>query len=382
MLTKIERICFLLVLFILSSCVEEYWPDVSKYENLLVVSGGITDEDGPYTVSLSVSSSIDFAKYIPYPECQVTIMDDQGASEMLVETEPGVYQTSGKGIHGEAGRSYMLTIKTPEGKNYRSDYSYINEAVGIDSVYGVIEYHQTNDPDVDDVGLQFYLDTDQSYSDSSYFFWEVTSTYEYHSDWTLDYLYEGVFIKFHDPDTFYTCWKTEFIDNIYTRNTIGLSIPKISKFPLHYVTTETKKLSVRYSLLVKQYVVDQNAQEYWGEISDMVADQGTLYSRQPYQVIGNIRNTVDPDEPVLGYFMASSVSSKRIFVNKPINVEFTYPVCYEDTDPRGFAYWPPFYWPIYAYLTDDDRYAHGPDKCFDCTLSGGTLDMPDFWHYE
>lgn len=363
----------------LCSCVEEYWPDVSKYENLLVVSGGISNQEGPCTVRLSVSSSIDYPRYIPYPECNVAIRDDMGNSEQLFETEPGVYKTKAKGIHGEVGRAYMLTIRTPDGKHYESYYSSIKEPVGIDSVYGLVEYHQTNDPEVDEVGIQFYLNTELSGSDSTFFFWDLTETYEYHSDWTLDYLYEGEFKRFHDPDTFYTCWKTESINKILTQNALGLQKPQILNFPLHYVTTETKKLSERYSLLVKQHIIDMDAQEYWYKINNMVAEEGSLYARQPYQVTGNVRNVNDPEEPVLGVFMASSVVTKRIFVDRPLGIDFSYPFCYPDTDIRGFIYWPPAFWPIYAYLTDDDQFAHGPKECFDCTLSGGELEKPDFW---
>ena len=71
-----------------NSCIDEYWPELDKYENLLVVDGYISNEPGPYEVKLSLSSKVDQLTTNPVPNATVIIMDDQGVSEVLTETEP------------------------------------------------------------------------------------------------------------------------------------------------------------------------------------------------------------------------------------------------------------------------------------------------------
>lgn len=374
-------VCLIILAAGISSCIEEYWPDVSNYQNLMVIDGAITDQPGPYTVKVSRSTDISNPKNIPFPGCEVAITDDLGNTETLIETEIGTYQTSTEGIRGVIGRKYMLSVKTPDGELYESDYSTLKTSVGIDSVFGIIEKKHPNNPEDSEIGYQFYVNTKAGNTDSTFILWRLFQTYEYHADFTIDFLWVGRFVRFHDPDTLFYCWKTEQIPEIFTYNTLGLQEPIIYDYPLNYVGNGTKKLSVRYSLLVEQYTIDYKSQEYFKELMEQNADHGTLYAKQPHQIRGNLTNTNNPGEIVLGYFMVGSKTSKRIFVNRP-NIDFNYGVCIPDTDPRGFVYWPSRYWPIYAYLTDDGLYAHGADACFDCTLKGGTTEKPEFWTYE
>ena len=58
-------IAVLCILIISNSCIDKVWPDVDKYENILVVDGLLTDSDDPTTVKLSYSSSINSAELIP-----------------------------------------------------------------------------------------------------------------------------------------------------------------------------------------------------------------------------------------------------------------------------------------------------------------------------
>jgi hypothetical protein len=372
------NILLILLIMVINSCVEEYWPDLDKYENILVVDGTISNDEGPYTVNISVSTTIENPKQIPYPGCEVIISDNTGYSEELSEIGTGTYLTAMDGIRGKAGNKYKLTIRTPEGRTYETDYTLLTEPVGIDSVYGNVEIHNENDPTDDGLGVQFYIDTKPADSDSAFFLWKLTETYQYESDFTIDYLWKGYFERFHDPDTLLTCWITEKINNIYTYNTLGQSQSQITGLPLNYVSNETKRLTIRYSLLVEQYTMNYESQKFWQQLQEQSADQGTLYSKQPYQIKGNIRNVDNEDEPVLGYFNVAGKVEKRIFIDKPF-YEFDHPVCFPDTDVRGIVYWPSRFWPIYVYLTTDDQFAHGPDNCFDCTLHGGNLTMPPFW---
>ena len=250
----------MLLQIIAVSCVDEYWPDLgNKYEEVLVIDAVLTDNPGPYYVKLSLSTGLDFPVYNPVLNAEVAIVDNLGNSENLSETEPGTYITTSPDYTGIIGRQYILQIHTQEGKYYESEYEALTAPVQIDSVYGEIEYYQSADANHDYVGYQFYLDTDIPDQDTNYYFWRLTATYEFNSDYYIRFIYDHGLFPFPDPDSLFTCWTTNRIEKLYTYKTEDLSEPKLERIPLNYVTTESRELSVRYSLLVDQYTLGTRA---------------------------------------------------------------------------------------------------------------------------
>src|SRR5258708_19249966 len=80
----------------------------------------ITDQPGPYLVKLFRSLPLDdqLNKTDWVKGAQVSIVDDQGADEALIEVNPGNYQTVS--IQGVVGRTYHIHISTEEGAMYES----------------------------------------------------------------------------------------------------------------------------------------------------------------------------------------------------------------------------------------------------------------------
>lgn len=367
-----------------NSCKEAYWPELDKYENVLVVDGMITNEPGPYTIQLSVSAPLDSAELIPYPDCQLVILDNLGNSESLTETEPGVYISSAGSLRGVIGRKYQLQIHSPDGEYYASTFEELKEPVDLAAVYAEIEYRQDENYDYDLVGYQFYLDTELAKQDTNYLFWRADATYHYQSDFTIRWYYDGVLNWFHGPDSLYNCWKSYPVSQIFTANTQSLKQPKIDKYALHYVNTQSRQLSVKYSLLVRQFTISKEAFIFWSGIENQNSEQETLYMSQPYQISGNVKNTTNDQEPVLGYFLVAGISQKRIFVDRPpSNIPFHYYICELDNgDFHSYGQMPmadPVYYPIYAIETPGGRRAVPNPPCVDCRLKGGTITKPDFW---
>ncbi len=363
------------------SCEEEYWPEVNKYENLLVVNGSIHTGPGPYKVSLSLSSPVQEPAFIPLEGCTVSIQENTGNTEVLEEVEPGIYQTSPDGIQGQAGHRYKVKIQTKEGKEYESEYQEIPEPVGIDTVYAELEYQEDINLNHDLAGYRFYISSKEATKDTNYFFWNLTETYEFTSDFYIDYIYEGQIKKFPKFDSVYRCWKTEVVPEIFIFSTADLSVSQVNSFPLNYVTTQTKQLMIRYSLLVEQYTVSYENYEFWNNIKKQITEGGGLFTSQPFQVRGNVKNVNDPKEAVMGFFMVAGRSSKRIFVNRP-SIEFYYSTCRPITDLRGLGFSNPSQWPIYLTVLAAGNMGYASDQCFDCTLKGGKLNPPEFWNYQ
>ena len=383
-MTRIHLLYLFLFIIGLSACRETYWPELKKYENLLVIDGTITNEPGPYEVRISISSRAQDGEFNVYPGAQVNILDDQGNEEVLTEVSPGIHQTDPDGIQGVIGRKYRIIIRTPDEETYASEFQELHKPVGLDTVYAVIESQPTDDPDFQLWGYQFYLSTKMAESDTNYYLWRTHATYEYHSDFLIRFLFDGRPYPFPDPDSLYYCWNEDNVNSNLTANTINLSEPMINNLPLNFVSTETRKLSVKYSLQVQQYTLSEEAFSFYNEVQGISGGQGTLYTTQPYQVRGNVNNIRDKEEPVLGFFLSAGVDEKRIFVDRP-NGEFNfhYSTCIltrSDYEAYGFIGWTdPVSWPLYVTANPDGIRALPPQGCMDCTAKGGTIEKPDFW---
>lgn len=373
---------FLLLAGIVSSCVDPYYPELDKYENTLAVDGLITSGNGPYFVRLQVATTIYKPIYQPVSNATVYITDNLGNSEEFVETEPGLYSNINPDYQGIVGRSYQLTVSLSDDNTYQSGWETIEPPLGIDSVYAELEYH------IDPVypytlsGYQFYVDTKQAVADSIYILWRMQSTYQYHADYKCTDMYIGRIVPFPKSDSLFTCWKTKMVPEIVVGTTSSRNSNQLIRYPLHYVSGEDRDLSLRYSVLVNQYVVSETVYNYWKSLRDQNEIQGSLYSQQPYQIRGNVRNINNAEEAVFGGFAAAGIAQKRVFYNNP-GIEFNYEICiindadYEDM--KNLRASKPYEWPIYLSRDVNHRLFYPQQRCIDCRMRGGQLEKPDFW---
>lgn len=361
------------------SCEEEFSPELDKYDDLLVVDGLLTNGDPSVMVKLSVSSRVYDKKYIPLADAVVFISDQDNDIVTLSETSSGTYKSADSTFRGQAGNVYQLHIELPNGRNYISDACILKPSVPIDSVYGLAQNPELGEIDFDAPGLQFYVENHSQASDTNYYLWRLAQTWKYRSSFNIDYTWQGQLIPYPNPDSLHTCWHTTDVGQLIFASTEYLSPGAEAHFPLHYVSTETKLLSIRYSLLVKQLNISKSAYLFFNAIEQQNLDQGDLWSKQPIQIRGNMHNVNHPDEPVLGFFIVAGAAEKRIFVDKP-ELPFYFTECTPDYDLRWVWYSPPNDWPIYI----DDIMFSGlaiaeRDACFDCRLDGGSIEAPDFW---
>jgi hypothetical protein len=130
---KLQFIFFAILLIMgLWSCEEIITIDLNTASPRLTVTAIVTDQPGPYTVSLSKSESY-FSSNNSFPTVShavVTISDNAGNTETLKEAAPGNYQTTV--LRGVNGRIYHLKIVS-EGITYEAS-SYLPFPVALDSV--------------------------------------------------------------------------------------------------------------------------------------------------------------------------------------------------------------------------------------------------------
>lgn len=120
-----------IVILGISSCTEIVNIDLNSAAPKLVVDGFVSNQPGPYTITLSRSTNYFTGKASP-PEsgAQVIISDDKGVSETLEEISQGTYRT--RTIRGIIGRRYTLFVNI-ESQRYSAS-AMLSDSVNIDSL--------------------------------------------------------------------------------------------------------------------------------------------------------------------------------------------------------------------------------------------------------
>lgn len=372
---RINYTSFLLLFLIISGCITKFVPETDEDSNLLVVEGLITDKPEVYTIKLSRSMPLGRKLTLrPLKGCTVTIKDDQGQTYTVRESATaGTYQTNPASFQGVVGREYTLHINTNNATT--NHYSYESLPVKmlavppIDSLYHekvVIKEKDEFSSAMD--GCQIYLNTADPQGNCKYYRWDYTETWKFQ----LPYMVTNS-----------TCWITNNSDEINIKSTSVLSEDRISHYPLKLITNETDRLSVRYSILVNQYSLNEDEYTYWEKLQNISEEVGGLYDITPSSIPGNIFCIEDPAEQVLGYFSVSAKTSKRIYVDEYFRgLVNLYSDCPSDTIyGRGpIPNLNSSVWVIVDQLYEMPPYRVLTDKkfCADCTVRGTTT-MPAFW---
>ncbi|MBN2349217.1 MAG: DUF4249 domain-containing protein [Bacteroidales bacterium] len=370
--------------FLTMGCIEPFTPDIDDHQPVLVIEGNITNEEGYQYITISRSSIVGKEEhYFPERLSDVIILDDKGNSFNCDEYSGGHYRCWMGQEYLTAGTQYKVNVKTQDGREYESDFDELLACPPIDKIYYEVQERATYDPQFPEYGIQLYVETDATGNFVDNFRWKIIETWEYHSEYLLEYYYDGDFKEFFGPkDSLFYCWKTEPVNEIYTISTKQLSSKNL-KVPVRFVSNQTNRLKYGYTALVKQYSLSDAAFEYWDKIQKQVQETGGLYETQPLRIFGNIRCISHPEEIALGFFYATSLQEKRIFVNEDFDFYINDYLCAPlQTDAMEFfdflrtltrADFP--YW----ILKTPTRYDLADKACFDCALRGGTHIKPEFW---
>jgi hypothetical protein len=175
------------------------------------------------------------------------------------------------------------------------------------------------------------------------------------------------------------CWVTAYSGSILVRSTVDAPSGEIKGFKLQSIGPPDDRLNIRYSILVKQYVIERDLYNFFRKIRESNQETGGIYEKTPAKVIGNI-NCCNSDKVALGYFMASSETTKRIFISpEEHNVKEgnAYTICgWTDSLPR---FWAGLDFRVYGTTNGGATTVYGDSRyCVDCRARG-TNEKPDFW---
>jgi len=390
--TYISLIAVGIMILLFDRCVEPYMPELEDNDtvNLVVVEGLITDETGPFGIRLTSTVPVYnyqniLANSRPVSGAAVQIIDDKGNIYVLYENDAGWYETDEKDLKGIPGNLYTLMITTTDGREYESSPVLMQEGPEIDRVhYQEIKrtYFDLETP-YEENWLNILVDAKAQGKDITYFKWDFEETWEFEMPGYIEVwhgtgegdpppTWELIDIDYEKKH----CWVTEASSSILIKSTVDNPSNEINSFILQSIGPQHDRLNIKYSILVKQYVISRDFYNYFKRIREANEETGGIYEKTPAQILGNIQ-CCDEDENALGYFMVSTVKTKRIFIHPSdhnVAAGSAYGGC-------GWTSKVPRYGTVYLYGTYDGGSSNAYSTniyCTDCRVRGTNVE-PDFW---
>lgn len=345
---KLLHIVFLIFLIVCDGCVEPLkLEDYDSYKKQLVVDGMITDQPGPYTVSLYWSSGLNTDLDLPerVTEATITLFDDAGNQETLTETSPGKYQTKIDGIHGTIGRKYHLKILLNE-KEYTSEEQEMYPAGDVTDLFAEFEEDAINRDDLTQPhdAIRVYCNARGEAGYPNLFRWRWNGTYEvetfphlhvrYENNSPVPipdpfpcsgYIVEDGVLRSVDTCSCCHCWVEE------TTGTALVSDNRFSTddtFNKQLITTLPfipQRFYHKYHLKLEQLSLSPVVYDFWRMVAAQQNSGGDIFQPNSIRIKGNVKCITDPEESVLGVFAVSAVTVKSFFIPRSLYKKPIYP---------------------------------------------------------
>jgi len=370
-------------------------PTTQFNSNLLVVEGLINTGSDSTIITLSRTVLVS-AKTTVKPETKATITVETASTTVATLTEivNGTYAS--KGLNLNISQQYRLRIKTSNGKSYTSDFAIPKITPPIDS----IGYNITA------TGLQVYVNTHDATNSTHYYRYDYRETWQFHAFYYTPYISDGTNLIIRTPaQDIYSCFATDTTSNTILNSTASLSQDLAYQFPISFIPSTSEKIETKYSILLQQVALTKDAYIFWDNLKKNTEQLGSIFDAQPSSIAGNIHNTNDATEPVIGYISITNVQKKRIYItNGQLPKDWVPADPYDCNPPDSAFFYPPSMYaiPVYPTLIVSPvtgyaiapfntifnhpsnsanpalGYLFGEPKCADCTLRG-TKTQPYFW---
>ena len=379
------------------SCVDEYTiPKTTavEYEAEIVIEGRILSGEES-VIHLSYTTPLNHEEEAPgILNAQVYIIGQNGYRSEAAEfdLEDDCYVIDTRTLENNTLYAVEATV---DGETYQSDFQPLLTSPEIDEVTW-----KENES-----SISIFVTTQAEKDDSRHFMWSFEEDWEFHADVDMrgNDKIKPIYNKAHYPDLTEThnpylfCWMHDVSRHINLHSSSNLSENLVKDVKLHEISIEDIRISYIYSILVKQWSLTDEAYHYFSTMKQYTEESEGLFTPVLSDLQGNITCLSNPDKRAHGYVLASSVTTKRIFIYEEdfehMRTLYSNPICSPtpyDTELWGelrssFPWLSP--WVIMAKdgsWHDWDAILYDWD-CVDCRHTpGATKKRPDFWpnHHE
>ena len=342
------RFVYLVIFLVfLNSCVDPATIDIGESDEILVVSGFITTDEGPHRVELSRTAkfgSVFDGVISKVQDATVLVRNSGGEVIEFEEVLDGIYESPAD-FRAEVGETYTLQIETNLGTNYSSLPQTVVAGPEIEELEVRYRRLPSSDPVNFVSGVEVYSVFTDPPEERNFYFWGVEGTFVVKT-------FPELFVIQGDPDVpapkdcCDRCWLSE--NNINTNQLLsdeqidGERITSLAGF----ISDDGQRYTERYYANVQQYSLNEEAFNFYTLIASQVSIDGDLFDPPPARIRGNIINLDDPTEEIIGFFGAFSIQERGVFIDR-------------------------------SFLDDTQRLVQINDDCL--TLPTATIDQPSFW---
>lgn len=333
----VKLLIYLCIGLSLLTCVDPVESTFNSSLNVLIVDCTITDKAETQVIRLNRSQA-DLRTgrfgYVPLTKANVEIIVDSVRVVIAQETTDGRYQLPAD-FKGQVGHVYQLKFTLSDGTRYESTPEQLQPVAPIRQVRA--QFNPTSLSvterlnNVYSAAHDFYVDFTDPADQPNYYRWDWIDWER--QEWCrscikgLYQIRDGQGNLLEDcvnntlnasfPDYDYncrtTCWEilrstdlVLFNDQFSNGNQMkGLPVGRV---PLY--SKEHSLVEIRQSSLTKQ------AYDYFQRLKEQTQATGGVAGGQPALLVGNVHNVAKRNEPVIGYFTVSSVSSVRSWLTR------------------------------------------------------------------
>jgi hypothetical protein len=330
-----KKLWYFLVFIVAGSCIDPIRLNVVSEEGLIVVEGGITDQQGPYVVNLfrSVGLYNDLEKRPAVTGAFVYVIDDEGNQERLKDDVPGIF-VSGPTFKPEYGKSYYLRIEAFDGKIYESAPQVLLPVDDIDRIY--FEFEDRVDTGVEgtenNAGFNVYIDANIT-TGVKYVRWNWNGVYEVLTFPEKRMVNAGEAGRVPDPrpcsgwavvqgvltqlGSCYccNCWVTEY-SRFPEVGDVDFFGGSASRIKVGYVPATKQLFYSKYRVEVVQSSISKEVYDYWSLVKVQKEGGSSLFQPASAKIKGNVKCINDAGAEIFGLFTVSSIKRKSIFIDK------------------------------------------------------------------
>ncbi|MFM9839358.1 MAG: DUF4249 family protein [Cyclobacteriaceae bacterium] len=354
---NIKKSLWFLVFAAMSACVQRVDFNAPAAQLLTVVEGVISDSPGPYTIKVSKGLSLDESSLVgtPVRDMKIKLYDDLGNTEDFTEDSPGIYKTKGI-IHGKIGHTYRVVLETREGEIFESEPERINpvgEVVNIRYEFEartiVKKFGEVN-ADVFNV----YVDANGGSGNENYVRWRLTGTFKVVTYPELNETFTPPYTPYKDPwpcsgyillpeagtggklekigdCTCCICWINQYESIPQLSDAQLVSENQFKNVKVGEVAINNLTFFEKYLAEVEQMSLSRKSFEFFKLVRSQKEGASSLFQPPAGVLKGNIKSA-NSNEPVVGFFWATSIKKKSIFIYSS-DVPYLIPPRNTDTRP-------------------------------------------------
>lgn len=267
----------------------------------------------------------------------VTIFNQHGDREQLVETSPGKYELRGDQVQGTVGDTYHLQVDL-NGKVYQSELQEMMPVIGQDELRHELDIQE----DISSTGVATSSDVVRIFANTSF----SNLPEEFYVRWAMEEAFTVVGMDL--PRAWYPRYSPQvcyIINELSPQDIFLVDGTEIRNVNLNNREVAVRQIDnsfgVKHYFNIIQFALNKESHEYWSKLKSLTERQGSIFDTSPAAVPGNIRSS-DPSEEVFGFFEASSVDTTRtLLTNNDIPLHFLDP-CQVDREKFRELFTVPF----------------------------------------